>query len=246
MINIIIADHQAIFRAGVAKVLAVEDDIRIVSQPQSAEQMLNALEHLRAHVLLVSTTFLPYFNQIRALTFVHETKILVLAEQDDRPAAFVAVGASGLVYRSASGAVIVEAVRRLARGETYIHPEHAAEGTPHEDMVGTRVRDRLSEKQLRIVAAVVRGYKNREIAAHMGTSEQVIKNALRMIFDKIGVSDRLELALFVLHHRMLAHATAAVRLETDPPRPTRGIPVHLAAAAAGRRRRGAGRPAPGR
>jgi hypothetical protein len=46
----------------------------------------------------------------------------------------------------------------------------------------------------------------------------VIKNALRVVFDKIGVSDRLELALFVLHHRMLAHATAAVRIDTEPPR----------------------------
>jgi DNA-binding CsgD family transcriptional regulator len=87
--------------------------------------------------------------------------------------------------------------------------------------VGIRVRDRLSEKELRIVAAVVRGYKNREIAAQTETSEQVIKNSLRSIFDKIGVSDRLELALFVLHHRMLAHATAAVTPEAEPPEPRR-------------------------
>jgi DNA-binding CsgD family transcriptional regulator len=98
------------------------------------------------------------------------------------------------------------------------------------------VRDRLSEKELRIVAAVVRGCKNREIAMQLYTSEQVIKNALRAIFDKIGVSDRLELALFVLHHRMLAHATAAVRIDTEPPRIKRGgitnpissqLPSHL-------------------
>ena len=63
MINVIIADHQAIFRAGVAKVLAVEDDIRIVGQPHSHEQMLNALEHLRAHVLLISTSFLPLYRR---------------------------------------------------------------------------------------------------------------------------------------------------------------------------------------
>jgi DNA-binding CsgD family transcriptional regulator len=83
------------------------------------------------------------------------------------------------------------------------------------------VRERLSEKELRIIAAVVRGYKNREIAIQLFTTEQVVKNGLRAIFDKIGVSDRLELALFVLHHRMLAHATAAVRIESDVPRPKR-------------------------
>jgi len=83
------------------------------------------------------------------------------------------------------------------------------------------VRDRLSEKELRIVASVAHGYKNREIAMQLFTTEHVVKNALRSIFDKIGVSDRLELALFVLHHRMLAHATAAVRMDTDPSRPKR-------------------------
>jgi len=221
MINVVIADHQAIFRAGVSKVLAVEDDIRIVGQPQSHAQMVNTLEHLRADVLLVSTSFLPYFADIRKLTAGNNTKILVVAEPTDEAAAFAAMGVQGVVYRSVNGAAIVEAVRRLARGEIYVHTPNAAVSEISEDLVGIRVRDRLSEKELRVVALVVRGYKNREIAAHMETSEQVVKNALRQIFDKIGVSDRLELALFVLHHRMLAHATAAVRLDPDLPAPKR-------------------------
>jgi DNA-binding NarL/FixJ family response regulator len=222
MINVIIADHQAIFRTGVSKVLAVEDDIRIVAQPHSHEQMLNALEHLSAHVVLVSTNFLPLFARIQELTAKHDTRILVLAEHADGAAAFVAMGVHGVVFRSVNGPAIVEAVRRLARGETYIHTPNASINELSEDLVGLRVRDRLAEKELRIVALVVRGYKNREIAAQMETSEQVVKNSLRAIFDKIGVSDRLELALFVLHHRMLAHATASVRIDTDPPRLKRG------------------------
>ena len=226
MINVIIADHQAIFRTGVAKVLAVEDDLRIVGQPQSQEQMLNALGHLRVHVLLVSATFLPIFPEIRALSDRNSTKILVLAEPTDAPAAFIALGVQGVVYRSVNGQTIVEAVRRLARGESYIQTPLAAVRESSEDLVGIRVRDRLSEKELRIIASVVRGFKNREIASQMFTSEQVVKNSLRNIFDKTGVSDRLELALFVLHHRMLAHATASVKIDTDPPRPKRSSPRH--------------------
>ncbi len=236
MINVIIADHQAIFRAGVAKVLAVEDDIRIVGQPQSSEQMLNALERLRARVLLISTSFLPLFSEIQALTAGRNTAILVLAESGDGASAFIAMGAQGVVYRSVNGSTIVDAVRRVARGETFVHAPNSMVTEISEDLVGMRVRDRLSEKELRIVAAVVRGYKNREIAMQIFTTEQVIKNALRVVFDKIGVSDRLELALFVLHHRMLAHATAAVRIDNDSPRlrranlgNTRGaqLPSHL-------------------
>jgi DNA-binding NarL/FixJ family response regulator len=219
MINVIIAEHQEIFRAGVAKVLAVEDDLRIVGQPQSSEQTLNALDHLRAHVLLLSTRFVPLFAQIQTLTSRHSTAILVVAESGDTASEFIAMGAQGVVYRSINGPTIVEAVRRLARGETFVHTPNSAVTEISEDLVGLRVRDRLSEKELRIVAAVVRGYKNREIAMQLYTTEQVIKNSLRLVFDKIGVSDRLELALFVLHHRMLAHATAAVRIDTDPPGP---------------------------
>jgi DNA-binding NarL/FixJ family response regulator len=219
MINVIIADHQAIFRAGVSKVLAVEDDIRIVGQPQTNEQTLHALEHLRAHVLMISTSFFAWFETIKELTASNETKILVVAEHTDEVAAFVALGVDGVVYRSVNGPGVVEAVRRLARGEKYFHTPNAEVSEISEDLVGIRVRDRLSEKELRIVAAVVRGHKNRDIAVQMETTEQVIKNAIRSIFDKIGVSDRLELALFVLNHRMLAHATASVNIDPDPPRP---------------------------
>src|SRR6202041_3294294 len=78
------------------------------------------------------------------------------------------------------------------------------------DMVGTRVRDRLTPKEMRIVALIVQGCKNREIASRLKTTEQVIKNYLRSIYDKTGVSDRLELALFTIHHRVLAQAAAEV------------------------------------
>ena len=110
---------------------------------------------------------------------------------------------------------MVDTVRRVARGETYVQPHALVSSDPNQDIVGTRVRDRLSDKEIRIMAAVVRGFKNRDIAMQLYTSEQVVKNSLRNIFDKTGVSDRLELALFVLHHRVLAQATAAVQIEPE-------------------------------
>ena len=75
-----------------------------------------------------------------------------------------------------------------------------------QDSVGARVRDRLTPKEMQIVALIVQGCKNKDIARQLGTKEQVIKNYLRSIYDKIGVSDRLELALFTLHHKLLAEA----------------------------------------
>ncbi len=75
-------------------------------------------------------------------------------------------------------------------------------------MVGARVRDRLTPKEIQIVALIVQGCKNKLIASQLNTKEQVIKNYLRSIYDKTGVSDRLELALFTIHHRVLAEAAA--------------------------------------
>jgi DNA-binding NarL/FixJ family response regulator len=75
-----------------------------------------------------------------------------------------------------------------------------------QDTVGARVRDRLTPKEMQIVALIVQGRKNKDIAYQLNTKEQVIKNYLRSIYDKIGVSDRLELALFTLHHTVLAEA----------------------------------------
>ncbi len=215
MINIVIADHQAIFRAGIAKILAVEDELRIVGQPKSLEQLLVCLDKLRTKVLLLSSGFTTHKNQAIDAARRHSIAVIILAESNEAAAQFTTAGVKGVVYRSVPGDCMVETVRRVARGETYIQPNGAIVGDLNQDVVGTRVRDRLSEKDIRIMAAVVRGFKNRDIAMQLYTTEQVVKNALRNIFDKTGVSDRLELALFVLHHKVLAQATASVQLEPE-------------------------------
>lgn len=219
MINVIIADQQAVFRAGTAKVLAVEEDIRIVGQPTSADQLLNSLEKLRTHVLVLATSYLALYEQIRQVASRQGTGLLLLADGDSATEKYLEKGVLGLVYRSVNAATIVRAVRLVARGEHFVQ-KPGPTATRWEDSVGERVRNRLSGRELRVVAALIRGYKNREIAELVGTSEQTVKNALRSIYDKTGVSDRLELALFVLHHRILAQATAAVQLRPLPGRPS--------------------------
>ena len=112
-------------------------------------------------------------------------------------------------------------IRKVARGETWIQDIAVPSELTENDMVGLRVRDRLTAKELRIVALIVQGYKNKEIATQLGTTEQVIKNYLRNVYDKIGVSDRLELALFTIHHRILNEAAAATAAAHQP-QPTPG------------------------
>src|SRR5271169_3337950 len=100
MINVIIADHQAIFRAGIAKVLAVEEDIRVAGQPQSYEQLLNVLEKLRARVLILATSFLPQLEEILEIAGRQQIAVLMLAENTENASDFMRMGVQGVLYRS--------------------------------------------------------------------------------------------------------------------------------------------------
>ncbi len=209
MLKLILGDNQAIFRAGIAKVLAVEDDMRIVAQAQTPEQMMMAIEKFRASVLVCSASFHPNPKEVMEAAARAKTRVLIVAETGEDAAKYLGLGASGVAYRNVAGPALVTCVRKLARGETWCQDITVTREIADNDMVGARVRDRLTPKELRIVALIVQGYKNKEIATQLGTTEQVIKNYLRNVYDKIGVSDRLELALFTIHHRILAEAAAA-------------------------------------
>ncbi|HVH87813.1 MAG TPA: response regulator transcription factor [Terriglobales bacterium] len=210
MLKIILADSQAIFRAGAAKVLAVEDDFRIVAQCENTDRMLVAIESFRANVLIFSTAMHVDIRQLVELAKKTKTRLIIVIESSDNSAQYLQLGISGVVFRNVSGSALVECVRKVSRGETWVQDTGAAAEATENDIVGARVRDRLTPKELRIVALIVQGFKNKEIATQLGTTEQVIKNYLRNVYDKIGVSDRLELALFTIHHRILNEAAAAL------------------------------------
>jgi DNA-binding NarL/FixJ family response regulator len=209
MLKLILADNQAIFRAGIAKVLAVEDEMRIVAQAQTVEQMNMAIDKFRAAVLIVAGGFVSDFNSLAQAVVRAKTRLIVLADTGEAASKYMNAGAHGVIYRNVTSPALVDCVRKVARGENWVQDIAVPSELTENDMVGMRVRDRLTAKELRIVALIVQGYKNKEIANQLGTTEQVIKNYLRNVYDKIGVSDRLELALFTIHHRILAEAAAA-------------------------------------
>jgi DNA-binding NarL/FixJ family response regulator len=215
MNKIILADTQAIFRAGTAKVLAMDDDIRIIAQCADVEKMMHALTTFPASIVLFASSLQPDMARLRTILESTNSYGIVIAENNEPASPYIQHGFRGVVYRSVTGQALIECVRRVASGELWMPPQLLPADSPEEDMVGTRVRDRLTPKEMRIVALIVQGFKNREIASRLKTTEQVIKNYLRSIYDKTGVSDRLELALFTIHHRVLAKAAADVGSTLD-------------------------------
>ncbi len=120
IIDIVIADHQELFHIGMAEILAVADDVRIVAQPRSPEKLLETLKQAKPHVLVLSTSFLPAFSKIQPLLKRRKTALLVLTDDSDRIAYTRWLRARGVVYRSMDGPVILDAMRRVARGELFV------------------------------------------------------------------------------------------------------------------------------
>ncbi len=207
MNRLILADNQAIFRAGAARVLALEDDMRIVAQCESAEKLFAAIDTFRGGILLAATSLRPDYPVLFTRTRDSGSRVILVAENAEQVGDEIVAVLDGMVSRNVAGADLVDCVRRVARGQRFVQLANVTT-MQATDSVGARVRDRLTPKEMQIVALIVQGCKNKEIATQLGTKEQVIKNYLRGIYDKTGVSDRLELALFTIHHRVLAEAAA--------------------------------------
>jgi DNA-binding NarL/FixJ family response regulator len=207
MNRIILADNQAIFRAGAARVLALEDDMRIVAQCDDLARLLNALDAHRGAIVLFSSSLLDDAHAVVAHAEAAGSRCILVAENGVEVAQDLVRRLDGVVYRNVPGSDLLDTIRRVAAGQRCIQPSNVT-SILAQDAVGARVRDRLTPKEMQIVALIVQGCKNKHIAAQLGTKEQVIKNYLRSIYDKTGVSDRLELALFTIHHRVLADAAA--------------------------------------
>jgi DNA-binding NarL/FixJ family response regulator len=211
MFKVILADNQAVYRAGSAKILAMEDDFRIIAQCADSDRLYQALDSFRNTILLFTSALDLDLTLLMERVAKSGCRSIVVLENQESPRHWLEHGIHGILYRSVSGPTLIECVRRVAMGEQYLQPAlEVLRRTQNEDEVGARVRDRLTPKEMRIVALIIQGCKNKEIAMRLGTTEQVVKNYLRSIYDKTGVSDRLELALFTIHHKMLAAAAEAV------------------------------------
>src|SRR5215471_13230930 len=216
MINVILADHERIFRIGLAGALAAEDDIRIVGQPSTSGQLLRNIESFRPHVVVLSSAFLGEIKAVKRACEPRNTAILLVQDYGAKGWEFASNDIHGMILRSASEGTVVEHIRHLARGGRSLNFVLSPVSPPAEDCVGARVKERLTDRELTIIAYVVQGYKNREIGLHTGTNEHAVKNSLRRIYDKTGMFGRLELALFVMHHRTLLNLpTGTLALATD-------------------------------
>ncbi|NDQ55820.1 MAG: response regulator transcription factor [Acidipila sp.] len=210
-IRIVIADDHPIFRDGLRKLLDTEDDMQIVGEVSNGNECTVMIGKLKPDILLLDLRM----PEKDGLTLLEEmnfdslpTRVIVLtATEDDRDVVrAMRLGARGVVLKQSATDLLIKSIHKVYGGEIWLDKRmtaevmkafaKSAEGGPRRD------KPLLSDREKEIVQLVAQGFRNREIGEKLFISEQTVKNHLHNIFDKLGVSDRLELALYAIHHRI--------------------------------------------
>jgi len=219
-IRIVVADDHPIFRDGLCKLLALEEDFEVVAQAQDGRQVLDVLQQHEPDILLLDLK-MPGLDGLQTLQRLQvmkgKTRVIVLTASDDKNEFVQAMklGTSGIVLKQTATELLIKSIRKVHAGEIWLDSHTTAAvirqfvandeiPQPAPPVAAPRDRERspLSQREREIVALVAQGFKNKEMAEKMFISEQTVKNHLHNIFDKLGVSDRLELALYAIHNNL--------------------------------------------
>ena len=213
-IRIVIADDHPIFREGLKYLLGTQEDFQLLAEVGNGDEVLGTIEKLQPDILLLDlrmpgTHGLTILERLQA-TKITSTRVIVLTASEDKNEFVQAMklGTSGIVLKQSPTDLLLKSIRKVYAGEIWLDSNTTAAvirqfANGEEESPGdpNRVRGRspLSQREREIVSLVAQGFKNKEMAEKMFISEQTVKNHLHNIFDKLGVSDRLELALYAIH-----------------------------------------------
>jgi len=220
------AEDHVIFRAGLRKLLDGEADIEIVGEASNGSECLRMLTKLQPDILLLDLR-MPDKDGLAVLEEVNfdvlRTRVIVLtAGEGDRDVVrAMRLGARGIVLKQSASDVLVKSIHRVFSGEIWLDNRITAEVmrafAKGADVGPRRDKPLVSDREKQIVQLIAQGFRNKEIGEKLFISQQTVKNHLHNIFDKLGVSDRLELALYAIHHQLIAEAemTTGVRLPSS-------------------------------
>ena len=214
-VRIVIADDHPIFRDGLRRLLEAEPDLSVVGEAVDAEDAIRLAWSLRPDILLLDVA-MPHANgmevlqQIAAASKVTRIIMVTGAVEEDELRQALRLGARGFVLKESGAVQLLESIRVVHGGEYFVGRECMADLVSAVRSRGVAIEGRaprkadfgLTTRERQIVLAVVNAYQNKEIAEKFAISEKTVKHHLTNIFNKVGVSNRLELALFAVHHHL--------------------------------------------
>jgi len=209
--RLVLVDDHTLFRDGLRTILQMEDDIEVIADVESAEDIVELVWQLKPDLLLLDIR-MPTGNGLEAVPAVvrisPDTRVLVLTacdEQEEHVRALM-LGAKGVVLKDSARNTLIEAIRTVCRGGFWIDPRMRRTVADEVAQNGTsggstrRGHTGLTDRELEIVRLVASGQKNKEVSAALTISERTVKTHLQNIFQKLGVRDRVALVMYALQH----------------------------------------------
>lgn len=216
-IRILIADDHLIFRAGLRRLLETEPGFVVVGEATEGEETVRRVRELKPDILLLDLA-MPGVPGLEALRRLDEsaapvrTILLTAAIENEEVVKALQLGARGVVMKESAIEVLFRSIRCVRAGEYWVGRERVSDlvkklraaGPPAAGAAseGRRKAFGLTPRELEVTATIAAGYSNKEIAKKFAICEDTVKHHLSNIFDKTGVSSRLELALFAVHHQL--------------------------------------------
>jgi two-component system, NarL family, nitrate/nitrite response regulator NarL len=223
-IRVLIADGQPIVLEGLRCVLSQYPGIQLIGEAADGIEVMEKAIHLEPDIILLDFK-LPRVDGLAILRGIQarapRTKVLMFAssESKDDFVEAMKLGCSGILLKEAPTSLIEKSIQRVQAGEIWLDSNTTAAVIRHfaspKDFPAahipsgsggsnksSRERAQLSQREREIIILIAQGYKNKEIAEKMFITEQTVKNHLHNVFDKLGVSDRLELALYAIHNSL--------------------------------------------
>ena len=207
-VRIAIADDHQIFRDGLRRLLESEPGFEVVAESVDGLDVARIAREVHPDVLLLDVA-MPRMGGVEALTTIQQeaTRVLLLtaAIEPSELLRAIQLGARGVVLKDSAPRLLIDGIHRVMDGKYIIGAGVADDRDQAVRQVGVQRTRRyeLTARELEIVTAVVSGDSNRDIAGRLAISLQTVKHHLTSIFDKTGVSSRLELALFAIRHGLV-------------------------------------------
>ena len=212
-IRILIADDHAIFRDGLRKLLESEPGMAVVGEAVNADEVVKLAHQVKPDIILLDLA-MPGRSGLEALPVLSEPPnasrviLLTAAIERDQIVEALQLGARGIVLKESATQILFKSIRHVMEGEIWVGRESVHDLLrllkDLKEPVAPRRKEKfgLTPRELDIVSAIVSGSSNRTIATQFSISEQTVKNHLSSIFDKMGVSTRLELALKAVKYHL--------------------------------------------
>ena len=220
-IRILIADDHSLFRKGLKSLLDAESGFTVVGEAENGDEAVHLSRSMQPDILLLDLAMpgasgLDALGELAAAPGSVKTIVLTAAIEKTEIVKALQLGAAGVVLKSSAPELLFKSVRGVMAGQHWIGREAVSDlvealRTYSEAPPPQRSRFGLTPRELEITSAVVSGLSNKEIAEKFVLSQDTVKHHLTNIFDKVGASNRLELALFAVHHGLLADQDPARR-----------------------------------